>query len=96
MSKFKNTKSGRPIEAFLWTGDQHQVEDPWWACQAVRDGRIRFRYAGTEKVSLLVRVGNGDGVRIAERGDFIVLENGGAIRPCKPGTFGATYEAVGG
>ena len=30
------------IEAFCWAGDENQIEDPVWACDAIRQGSIYF------------------------------------------------------
>lgn len=80
------------IEAFLWTGDEHQVEDPEWACDAIRDGRIRFENSGTPEVALAIDTL--EGTHRANRGDWIIRGVNGEMYPCKPDIFAATYEAV--
>ena len=80
------------IEAFLWTGDQHQTEDPEWACAAIKSGKIWFSMPGTETVCM--EIVTLEGVMTARRGDWIIQGVKGEIYPCKPDIFKATYEAV--
>jgi len=80
------------IEAFQWTGDQHQTEDPAWAVQEIANGKITFRNEGTPNVELLISTP--EGVMIASRGDYIIKGVQGEIYPCKPDIFEATYEFV--
>lgn len=80
------------VEAFLWTGDLEQVEDPEWACQAITEGRIRFWQSGTPEVKLLINTL--EGVMEASRGDYIIRGVEGEIYPCKPGIFERTYETL--
>jgi len=32
------------IEAFLWTGDKNQIEDPEWICDAIAAGDEWFEH----------------------------------------------------
>jgi hypothetical protein len=80
------------IEAFLWTGDQHQVEDPEWACEAISTGQITFVNSGTPQVALQIHTL--EGVMTAQRGDWIIRGVKGEIYPCKPDIFTATYDTV--
>lgn len=90
MSKFR--KKPVVIEAFLWTGDERQEEEPEWAAEAVEDGRIRMVDDNTEAISLKIRTL--EGVMRADRGDWIIRGIKGEIYPCKPDIFAATYEPV--
>lgn len=80
------------IEAFLWTGDQHQIEDPAWACEAIKAGGIWFSNPGTPEVCL--EIVTLEGTMTARRGDYIIKGVKGEIYPCKPDIFELTYEPV--
>lgn len=90
MSKYR--KKPIVIEAFQWTGDEHQIEDPEWACDAIRDGRITMGQVGTPEVFLCISTLEGQ--MAAERGDWIIQGVKGEIYPCKPDIFEMTYELV--
>lgn len=77
------------IEAFAWTGDQDQTEDPLWIISAINACSVWFdEVSGTMKISTL------EGVMTAQRGDWIIRGVKGEIYPCKPDIFAATYEAA--
>jgi hypothetical protein len=81
------------IEAFQWTGDQAQLEDPDWACKAIEDGIIFFERpdSGVE-----MKIKTPEGEMTTGRGDYIIKGIGGELYPCKPDIFEKTYEAVSG
>ena len=78
------------IEAFQWTGDERQTEDPDWACAAIREGLIRFLNLGTPEVALLIDTY--EGTMTARQGDWIIRGVKGELYPCKLDIFEATYE----
>lgn len=78
------------IEAFLWTADREQTEDPLWILEALRIGGVFFENEGTPLVTLKIRTL--EGVMTAQRGDWIIRGVKGEIYPCKPDIFEATYE----
>jgi hypothetical protein len=80
------------IEAFCWTGDEHQTEDPVWACDAIRRGEITFENVGTPEVRLIVSTL--EGKMTANQGDWIIQGVNGEIYPCKPDIFAKTYDPV--
>lgn len=80
------------IEAFQWTGDINQTEDPEWMIKAIENGSVFFSNAGTKGVSLNIRTL--EGVREASRGDYIIQGVNGEIYPCKHDIFEKTYEEV--
>ncbi len=80
------------IEAFNWTGDQYQTEDPEWACEAIRSGILSFQNEGTPEVTL--QITTLEGTMTAMRGDWIIKGVKGEFYPCKPDIFEATYEEV--
>lgn len=92
MSKFRK----RPvvIEAFRWTGDVDQTEDPVWCCDAMKAGTVRFEGVGTNDVALLIDTL--EGTHRADQGDWIIQGVKGELYPCKPDIFALTYEAVDG
>jgi hypothetical protein len=77
------------IEAFKWTGDETQSEDPDWINAP---GVAFFENSGTPDVTL--KINTLEGVMTARRGDYIIKGVKGEIYPCKPDIFLATYEAV--
>ncbi len=80
------------IEAFQWTGDAQQEEDPEWIIPFIRDGRVFFRNSSSPDVKLVIRTLEGD--MTADRGDFIVKGIKGEIYPCKPDIFAGSYDKV--
>ena len=90
MAKFR--KKPVVIDAFLWTGDIDQVEDPEWICKAIKDGRVSFVNAGHAGVFMTIRTLEGD--MIAKRGDWVICGTAGEIYPCKPAIFAEIYEQV--
>jgi hypothetical protein len=80
------------IEAFKWTGDEEQTEDPLWITDAMRHGSVHFENLYTESVKLLINTL--EGVMTANRGDYVIKGVKGEIYPCKPDIFEATYEQV--
>lgn len=95
MAKYR--KKPVVIEAFQWTGGPDQTEDPIWAIEAIRDGRIVFE-GKSETFCLVVRTLE-DGrdwkaKHVASPGDWIIRGIKGELYPCKPDIFKATYEAV--
>ena len=84
------------IEAFKWTGDQNQTEDPEWIVEALFRkkfntdvGAAQFiQINGVTKIQIYTLEGN----MVAEPGDFIIRGVKGEIYPCKPDIFEATYE----
>lgn len=88
MSKWR--KKPVVIEAFKWTGDEHQTEDPEWCCLVMTKGDVFFENVGTEQVTLKIKTLEGE--MTAQRGDWIIQGVNGEIYPCKPDIFEKTYE----
>ena len=85
------------IEAFKWTGEENQTEDPEWIIEAIKRpfgevGSVEFLNDGTPAVTL--EIFTLEGVHIARRGDYIIQGIQGELYPCKPDIFEATYEAL--
>ena len=79
------------IEAFLWTGDADQIEDPEWIIEAIRSGRVWFNHP---QLIPCMYINTLEGVMRAEPGDYIIQGIAGEIYPCKPDIFAKTYELV--
>lgn len=85
------------IEAFQWTGDHNQTEDPEWICAAITEGNVRIASevstrTQTRKIKMLIDTL--EGTMAANPGDWIIKGVKGELYPCKPDIFEATYEAV--
>lgn len=80
------------VEAFKWTGDCKQEEDPIWITNAIENKIVWFNNAGTEDVEMEIKTLEGN--HIANRGDYIIRGVKGEIYPCKAGIFDMTYEKV--
>jgi hypothetical protein len=90
MSKFR--KKPVIIEAFQWTGDRTQTEDPTWMINAIKRGKVFFKGSLSEDVRLCIKTL--EGTMTANRGDYIIQGVNGELYPCKPDIFEKTYEAV--
>lgn len=90
MSKFR--KKPVIIEAFKWTGDRTQTEDPIWIIDAIKNDLAFFENEGTENIKLCIRTL--EGTMTASRGDYVIQGVNGEIYPCKPDIFDKTYELV--
>ena len=85
-------RDGIILQAFRWTGDPDQDEDPAWAADAMSNGELSFENEGTPKVRLLIHAANG--TLCAKRGDWIIRDADGATYPCKPEMFEQIYERL--
>ena len=85
MGKFR--KKPIIIEAFLWTGDQDQEEDPEWIIDAIKNKNVYF-----EKSNIFIKTL--EGTMKGDSGDYIIKGVNGEIYPCKPDIFEKTYEKV--
>ena len=79
------------IEAFKWTGDMNQVEDPEWIIEAIKKGTIWFvNYEADITCEMIIKTLEGS--MKANQGDYIIKGINGEIYPCKPDIFEKTYE----
>lgn len=79
-------------EAFQWTGDENQTEDPEWIIDAINGGKVWFKNSGTSKVTMMIETLEGS--MEASQGDYIIKGLSGEIYPCKSGIFEKSYEKV--
>lgn len=80
------------INAFKWTGDMFQNEDPEWMIEAIQECKVYFSNIGKEDV--VMKIETLEGVMSANRGDYIIQGVKGELYPCKPDIFEMTYEEV--
>jgi len=77
------------IEAFKWTGDYRQTEDPIWIINALRSGTARI-HVTDDDVYMIIKTLEGD--HRADLGDYIIQGIKGEIYPCKSDIFELTYD----
>lgn len=93
--KMQYRKKPIVVDAFQWTGDEMQKEDPIWAVDAIKNGDIWFcvdPFGNGGVTHMAIRTL--EGVMEARFDDYIIKGIKGEIYPCKPDIFEATYEAV--
>jgi hypothetical protein len=78
------------IEAFKWTGDINQIEDPEWIVEAIKNKKIWFGQFTDEPVHMIIHTLEGD--HRANPGDWIIQGVNQEIYPCKTDIFEKTYE----
>lgn len=89
MAKFQ--KKPVVIEAFQWTTDVNQKEDPQWLARRL-GGSVRIEGVGTPEVCMKIDIL--EGTMTASPGDWIIQGVSGELYPCKPDIFELTYESV--
>lgn len=73
------------IDAFKWSGDEYQLEDPHWIVDLIDKGFITINYP-------FMYIHTLEGIMKADAGDWIIRGVKGEVYPCKPDIFEATYE----
>ena len=91
MAKYR--KKPVEIEAFKWTGDIHQTEDPIWIVKAIEKGDVWFS-RDSENGYIQMKIKTLEGVMTANRGDYIIKGVKSELYPCKSDIFEMTYEKV--
>lgn len=83
------------IDAFRWTADCDQMEDPMWIIEALGkpwgEGAAQIGEVDGKPVLGICTL---EGIMEAQVGDWIIQGVKGEIYPCKPDIFEATYEPV--
>ena len=84
------------IDAFRWTADCDQMEDPMWIIEALSkswgmEGSAKIGNIGGRFVLGICTL---EGIMEANVGDWIIQGVKGELYPCKPDIFEATYEPV--
>ena len=90
--KMKCRKKPVEVEAFKWTGDLEQAEDPMWVIEAIKSGKIYFEDVRIASVTMKIKTL--EGVMTARHGDYIIRGIAGEIYPCKPDIFERTYDII--
>jgi hypothetical protein len=80
------------LDAFQWTGDVYQKEDPVWAIEALKNGTLSFLNVETQLA--MVRIKTSMGLLHAERGDWIIKGVDGELYTCQREWFPQIYEIV--
>ena len=81
------------IEAFKWTGDMHQTEDPIWIVEALSKQRDAIGAVWiTQPPYPVMYIRSLEGVMAGQLGDYIIRGVKGELYPCKPDIFEQTYE----
>lgn len=80
------------VEAFRWTADHEQADDPVWIVNAIRGGSVTFPSSPAHGATM--RIQTLEGPVVARRGDWIVRGVEGELYPCKDSVFRATYDEV--
>lgn len=76
------------VEAFKWTGDHLQDDDPIWAVERIASGRISF---GRNKIGIFMIIKNVTGTLHARPGDWIVLRHFGEVQSYSDDVFRELY-----
>lgn len=90
MAKYR--KKPVVIEAFQWTGDRNQTEDPEWIVDALETGKVEITQNCTADYRFGMVIKTLEGDMIAWPGDYIIKGVQGELYPCKPDIFEQTYE----
>lgn len=66
------------VQAFKWTGDINQVEDPIWIIEKIKDGEVDFAMNEITKQPIMYvkSIVEGEPNIVVNSGDWVVLENG--------------------
>ena len=93
--KYKN--KSMIIDAFKWTGDQDQIEDPVWIVEAIKKGEVSFADLSSNQykrnVKMIIILNKKDYV-IVDQGDYVAQTSDGKIISYRADTFEETFELV--
>ena len=84
------------VDAFRWTGDINQTEDPCWIVEALKEKRVWFKGKGTPQVTLCLRDGDAHSMnhRTANRGDWIIRLAHGYLMVFEEAAFKAVFRSL--
>lgn len=85
------------VDAFLWTADENQTEDPEWMIEALKLGCGVIYGAAIHKsvpFGCCMSITVPSGTSVAVPGDYIVRGTKGEIFAMKPDAFNTRYEAA--
>lgn len=89
----KYQKKPVTVEAFKWTGDRDQEEDPLWIVKAIECGTVWIT-EGKDDYEPVMNINTLEGIMYAEKGDYIIQGVRGELYSCKPDIFEETYVKV--
>jgi hypothetical protein len=89
MSRF--VRMQEEVDAFRWTGEADQTEEPDWIGHDLLAGNVTFENLGTPDVALCIYTPKG--TLRAERGDWIVCSPTHGVFPLSPEVFEQSYSA---
>ena len=81
------------IDAFRWTGDYDQTEDPLWLANLLREGQARIE-KDLKTLSPVLQILTLEGVMTARVGDYIIKGIKGEVYPCRSDIFEESYEPM--
>lgn len=90
MAKYR--KKPVVIDAFQWTGDINQKDDPEWIIEALKTNVATI--LPKSPLGLIMMIDTLEGVMTAYPNDYVIKGIAGEIYPCKPDIFESTYELV--
>lgn len=71
------------VDAFKWTADEHQTDDPICIVEALRSGEAKI-YPPTNLNGSKMVIQTLEGAMTANVGDYIIRGTKGEIYPCSP------------
>jgi hypothetical protein len=86
MSKFRRKQ--HVVEAFKWSGDPNQTEDPEWIVQALKENRVFFKEGYSNNIFIITPMGE----RKIYSGDYIVRNDNGDLYGMNGISFEKDYE----
>lgn len=91
--EFKET-----VQAFKWTADINQKEDPEWICKAIADNGVKIcGVMGNSLVMMIFNKSENKGsvlFKMAYAGDYIIKHKDGIITSCSEKMFKKLYEPI--
>lgn len=83
MAKF--CRGAEVVDAFRWTADENQADDPDWIVDAIKSGLVTFTGVGDRAVRLLIH--SPSQTLNAAPGDWIIRGPTGEITACPAEAF---------
>jgi len=90
----KYKKNGVTVEAFKWTGDGIQTEDPEWIVEALKmpESRIGVARIYVRDSHILMEIKTKEGIIRVNPGEYIIRYEDGTLTSSKADRFEANYE----
>jgi hypothetical protein len=78
MTKF--CRGAEVVDAFRWTADENQADDPNWIVDAIKSDLVTFAGVGDQTVKLLIH--SPSRTVEASPGDWVIRQSTGEITAC--------------